>query len=306
MGTGSSEHKIRSAKEKAVGGKRKRCVKGKSCSATCIASNKVCLVEIPWVAASGISKVSSMVKNRKPKSLSKEPRLPKLETGEDYTSTLNSTYWSKSEEAKKAHSRVGNIIKGVSPADVREREKVIKKVGGKPALERGLLSIKDFTSESYSPMREVQLEEKGGKTFDDPKQKAMLQRVKDAEKLIAALPKDRVIKFRGISVDANQLNAMRMMAKEKGSFSDGALASWSTSLYEADFFSKKGSTDFGKNQSVIFRAINTRGVAIDSISSIQGESEVLTSGEAKYKHTGNYRAIESKGWTYHIFDVIES
>lgn len=55
-------HRIDSAKRKAVGGKRKRCVKGKSCSATCIASNKVCLVDIPWVASNLISEVTSKIK----------------------------------------------------------------------------------------------------------------------------------------------------------------------------------------------------------------------------------------------------
>ena len=54
---GRTASQIESAKRKAVGGKRKRCTKGKSCSATCIAANKVCLVEIPWVVAKGIPKV---------------------------------------------------------------------------------------------------------------------------------------------------------------------------------------------------------------------------------------------------------
>jgi hypothetical protein len=46
-----SERKIARAKAAAVGGKRKRCTKGKNCSAACIAANMVCLVDLPWVGA---------------------------------------------------------------------------------------------------------------------------------------------------------------------------------------------------------------------------------------------------------------
>jgi hypothetical protein len=46
-----SERKIARAKAAAVGGKRKRCTKGKNCSAACIAAHMVCLVDLPWVGA---------------------------------------------------------------------------------------------------------------------------------------------------------------------------------------------------------------------------------------------------------------
>lgn len=52
-----SDSSIERSKGVAKGGSRKRCIVGKSCSATCIARSKVCLVEIPWVATSGINKV---------------------------------------------------------------------------------------------------------------------------------------------------------------------------------------------------------------------------------------------------------
>jgi hypothetical protein len=44
-----SESQIARAKRSAVGGKRKRCTKGKNCSAACIAAHMVCLVDLPWV-----------------------------------------------------------------------------------------------------------------------------------------------------------------------------------------------------------------------------------------------------------------
>ena len=46
------ESRIAAAKRNAVGGKRKRCTKGKNCSAACIAAHMVCLVELPWVGPS--------------------------------------------------------------------------------------------------------------------------------------------------------------------------------------------------------------------------------------------------------------
>jgi hypothetical protein len=61
---GRTAAQIEGAKRKAVGGRKKRCVKGKSCSATCIASNKVCLVDIPWVSAGSIPKIAKLVKSK--------------------------------------------------------------------------------------------------------------------------------------------------------------------------------------------------------------------------------------------------
>jgi hypothetical protein len=52
---------IRRAKNKAVGGGRKRCVKGKSCSASCIDPNEFCLVDLPDTTTSGINKVRQKV-----------------------------------------------------------------------------------------------------------------------------------------------------------------------------------------------------------------------------------------------------
>lgn len=53
---------IHRAKQKAVGGAKKRCKKGKSCSATCIANNKVCLVDIPLSTSLEIPKVVSQIR----------------------------------------------------------------------------------------------------------------------------------------------------------------------------------------------------------------------------------------------------
>lgn len=56
---------IRSAKRQAIGGARKRCQKGKSCSATCIAANEDCLVELPEPLQQATTKVAKVVEARK-------------------------------------------------------------------------------------------------------------------------------------------------------------------------------------------------------------------------------------------------
>jgi hypothetical protein len=58
------ESRIARAKASAVGGKRKRCTKGKNCSAACIAANMVCLVDLPW-AGQALTKVAKVVQSRK-------------------------------------------------------------------------------------------------------------------------------------------------------------------------------------------------------------------------------------------------
>lgn len=64
-GTGPSASEIRSAKAKAVGGGRKRCRKGKNCSAACIAGNKDCLVDLPEPVAAAMPKVVGVVRKKK-------------------------------------------------------------------------------------------------------------------------------------------------------------------------------------------------------------------------------------------------
>ena len=57
---------IRTAKRQAVGGGRKRCKRGKNCSAACIQAGMVCLVEMPESAGVSLGKVSNFLQNRAP------------------------------------------------------------------------------------------------------------------------------------------------------------------------------------------------------------------------------------------------
>lgn len=72
-GTGPSASQIRSAKAKATGGGRKRCRKGKNCSAACIAGNKDCLVELPEPVAVAMPKVTKMIQARQGGALAGSP-----------------------------------------------------------------------------------------------------------------------------------------------------------------------------------------------------------------------------------------
>ena len=58
---------IRSAKASAVGGGPKKCVKGKSCSATCIAANEECLVELPEPVQAQMRKMAQYILSRREK-----------------------------------------------------------------------------------------------------------------------------------------------------------------------------------------------------------------------------------------------
>lgn len=56
--------KIKTAKMKAVGGKKDRCRKGKSCSATCISGWKACLVEMPDMVSASVKKFAGKVQSK--------------------------------------------------------------------------------------------------------------------------------------------------------------------------------------------------------------------------------------------------
>lgn len=59
-----TQSEIRTAKRQAVGGGRKRCRKGKNCSAACIQAGMECLVEMPETAGVATTKVRNMLEKR--------------------------------------------------------------------------------------------------------------------------------------------------------------------------------------------------------------------------------------------------
>lgn len=58
------DSQIRAAKRKAVGGKKDRCRKGKSCSATCISGWKACLVEMTASVSGSLTRTKKTVQKR--------------------------------------------------------------------------------------------------------------------------------------------------------------------------------------------------------------------------------------------------
>ena len=287
-----TESQIQQAKARAVGGKRKRCTKGKSCSATCIAANKVCLVEIPWVAASTLPKVvESIRKQVEPQSV-RPPKLPELKTGKQFDTLY---YADDPAESQQAHKDVGSIFKSIESKFAAKKDKLIAELG-LSGLANSMKALKAFTGEEYSKIRKSQ-HYPNNKSLDKQREKA-----KAVEALLEKLPKAPIIKYRGISVTEKTLSEIKAAAKGKRTYSDGALASWSSMMSIAAGFATSEDT---KPVSVMFRTVNKRGVAVKELASFDWENEVITPGSAKYRHTGNYRVIPHYGKTYHVFDVVE-
>lgn len=125
-------------------GKRKRCKKGKSCGASCIRANYVCMVDIPWASSSGIGKVASAIQNRpskkKPEGSAQPkptPKTPKLvPQGQFVAPKLPKPTSDKTPKplAKKVKDKVEKLIKGlrakgVSISKIWEQLKLLRELG---------------------------------------------------------------------------------------------------------------------------------------------------------------------------------
>jgi hypothetical protein len=134
--------KVRRAKEKAVGGKRDRCRKGKSCSATCISGLKVCLVELPGMVSTSLSnikgKLKDKIRNLRPKPKVKEEPLkpqPRPRTPEDIERA-------KSRDMK-YNRAVDKILGSMEAAAARGKKGTYEK------LERQFLTIQSKGGERF-------------------------------------------------------------------------------------------------------------------------------------------------------------
>ena len=81
-------------------GKRKRCIKGKSCGAFCIAGSKMCLVDLPWVGQVGMQKLVSQVKKLSAKKTPKIPSNPSVESQDARARVADIIYEVNSQSAK--------------------------------------------------------------------------------------------------------------------------------------------------------------------------------------------------------------
>lgn len=312
---------------------KKRCGKGKSCGATCIDRRKICRKELGIVSKS-LQSVSGAVTGRQPPPIPQgspsNGGLSKLESVEDFNKKLTGTDGYYSPEISEMHHQISrmlgaDITEGASTKYknkehqiefARRREELFRSLGdgdvnkGRQAAVDAYKGIKDFTKSAYDEIRQAQF----GIMPAGPERDSYLKQAKSIENLFASkeIDKPRVEKFRGIMVDNDVLAGMIASAREKGSYGGEALSSWSTSLPKAKEFADNAQFDTFKNNRVIFRAVNSKGVPIHPISSLLEEYEVLTPSSANYRYIGHRQikveTVDDFGKilaTYHVFDVEE-
>jgi hypothetical protein len=322
---GRTAKQIEAAKRRAVkGGGRKKCKKGKSCGATCINSSKVCLVDLPWVSSNGLSKVSKKIQDASgkkpkaepaPKPLPPKPKAPLLSPMETYDEmrqkvkdtyevTLNPKLTADSIEVarildKKNTSFPSGSLYGPGEKDLYDS---IRNGIGVNFLADGSYVLDRFTA-SYDRSYAIRQADRGALAYKNYKGDA------DAlDKLLnrKELPKTEVEKFRGFRASPETLQEMIDGAKNKETFVNKSVNSWSSALRIGQRFADREILERPeRTQHVIFRTINKRGVPIEFVTSVTNEDEILTPRNTSYKYLG-YRALTSpNGKTYHVFDVEE-
>lgn len=101
---------VERAREQAVGGKKDRCVRGKSCSATCIDPNETCLVEFPTPVSDSISRMRDSVDGENTEKSQKEIDFLK-EYSQDYKDRLyKSARRAIQDERKERYESIRNEI----------------------------------------------------------------------------------------------------------------------------------------------------------------------------------------------------
>lgn len=304
---------VERAKRKAVGGGRKRCSKGKPCSATCIFRGEVCLVDLPASPSTQVPLVAGAVSSRekpekKPRkkaeftlSVGEPAKLHKLESAEDFQKVRSET----GKFSKDFHERMGRVLKVKDKSEdaVTERAKMLQRLGiSEAAFAKAIRTVSNYTDLDYKPVKKALYALLNKQPLTEEMRKE-IAKGKVIEKIIAAAPKEAVPKFRGFRANQQTLDELIASAKLKGKFKDGVLSSWSTSLRVGQEFADNEKE--GKPLRVIFQTVNKRGMSVESITQAEREMELMTSGTARYTHTGNYRVVPYKGEIYHIFDVIE-
>lgn len=232
--------------------------------------------------------------------------LPQMDTNAQFKQTIKDTEFNVNTAAIDLHNRAKQILDVYNSSDPKAeavRDEIIQKLGGRKAFDTAIQHIKEFTAAEYGDIREAQHKAMKGESLNSF-DKERLTEANRVQALLSLMPKERVVKFRGIRVDEDTLNNIIESANLKGKFVDGGLASWSTALPVAIKFANNTTPE--KNVRVVFRTVNKHGVGVEGISSIKREMEMLTPGTANYTHTGNYRVFKYAGDTYHVFDVIEN
>jgi hypothetical protein len=316
----------------------RRCEKGKPCGATCIERRKICRAEVMDSLQKDVRKTSEEISNRNsnlpkletaldfkkltiPVKTQRTEKLSKLYHSLPDDSPLKKKVGEKllkvldSPDANKVDSKLAKAeldfarIFGYKSSDMSQPERdnadrLLKSLTdklGEQGIKDGLRAIRDFSGGQYKSIRKAQRSSKIAEIFPDSYKKG-----NDLERLInqSGLPRPSVIKYRGITATDEMLDHLLKASKTNGGYSENATSSWSTDLKWAAKFSNRGINEGWGNHRVIFRTINSRGVPIRHLSSVEDESELLTTRDAKYLHR-KYRLIDVDGVKYHIFDVEE-
>jgi hypothetical protein len=288
---------------------RRKCEKGKPCGATCIDRREICRKELQDNVSKDTGKVSDLVGSR---GNNGGAQLSKLTTTAEFNEKLKNTEGNYSPRVKEMHGSSGKLLgeEILSKSYVseptykdKEEEEKFKKLRqslfasmGEKDVSEAFYTLRNYTGGKYADYRNAQL----GRTNspDDLKRAELLERLVKSKEF----EKPEVEKFRGKRVDNLTLSGLIQSARSGGTFADKALASWSTDLEIAQSFADKNT---GRNNRVIYRAVNKNGVPIGSISSVGYENEILTPSGSNYRYLG-YTPIKVGSQTYHVFDVEES
>lgn len=314
---GRTAYQIETAKRKAVTtGKKKKCKKGKSCGATCINSGRVCMVDLPWVVSAGLKKVSLSIQRKVKAESSKSLGLTLLKTPKDFEDKMKATEGFYNKDIKEMHLEMQRVL-GKSNAiytpiykDPTEETKygkvkrIVQTQLGDLTIATAYDSLGQFTGGWHKQIRDMQRGNLPDK-FSYMKDK-ILKWGQDIERLLSVsiLPRPEVEKFRGIRTTVDHLNNLIEAYKDGKELPASATTSWSTSLRIGKRFANLQHKP-EQTERVIFRTINKTGVPVESVSSVDGEYEMLTTKNSKYKYVG-YSPVTYMGNTYHIFDVMES
>lgn len=246
--------------------------------------------------------------------LGKSGRLSPLRNESDFLFKERSSrgYYSKSvEDSHKFIRRFLGPIVGLARSSRSnsdpERELALQKLRDsllkgmtKSQVQDGLKGIELFTGYMYSKIRNAQNGRKPSDYFSTMG-KAIDNLISRQE-----LDKPNLEKFRGVAVTTDRLNDMVAGSKIKGTFRQVATSSWSSDLSVSRNFADqpiKGEA----SERVIFRAVNKKGVPIESLTTERNEYEIITPSNVNYRYI-KYRPITIEGdkiVTYHVFDVEE-
>ena len=121
-GSGPTSAQITRAKSKAVGGGRKRCTKGKSCSATCIFAGKECLVDLPSDVSGALSKVRGRVQKGAPLTHEEKSQAIKGDLGAIFANAIQ-----QGKKEQKAPSLPSELRRQLFALDGPEKTPSVKK-----------------------------------------------------------------------------------------------------------------------------------------------------------------------------------